>query len=316
MRHLWGDFTVSFNNACFCAGDALGFIPDPMPTPALLTKRLHFLVNSTSRQLITTLKQAAVGVVALPSLAVALSAPAHANLVTNGGFVPVPSIGTAKSGLLSVNSTNIPGWTPKAYNTIGLGFWGGVVGDGTAISIDLDQALWAGNTGVRHYMNVPNVTSVSSVDGSGWFLNIDSDPRFGNTMEQTVNGLIPGHTYELSFSQAAGQYAPDPDLQITSWWRVGFGSSPLVDSAIMTVAAGDPISAWQSQTMTFTATSTSQLLSFLAQGTPVGGPPFSLLSGVSLTDTTTTSVPGPLPVLGVAAAFGASRKLRRRNPLG
>ena len=288
-------------------------MPDPMPTSAQLTKGLRFLANSTPRRLSSTLKQAAVAVVALPSLAVAFSAPAFANLITNGGFVPVPSIGSAKSGLLSVNSTNIPGWTPKAYNNHGLGFWGGVVGDGNTISVNLDEALWAGNSGVRHYMNVPNVTSVSSVDGSGWFLNIDSDPRFGNTMEQTVNGLIQGHTYELSFSQAAGQYAPDVDAQITSWWKVGFGSSTWVDSAIMTVAAGAPISAWQSQTMTFTASSTSHLLSFLAQGTPVGGPPFALLSGVSLTDT--TPVPGPLPVLGAAAAFGASRKLRRRiNP--
>ncbi len=285
-----------------------------MSTYALLTKGLHFLANSTSRQLSSTLKQAAVAVVALPSLAVALSAPAQANLITNGGFVPVSSIGSAKSGLLSVNSTNIPGWTPKAYNNHGFGFWGGVVADGLTVSIDLDEALWAGNSGVRHYMNVPNVTSVSSVDGSGWFLNVDSDLRFGTTMEQTVNGLIQGHTYELSFSQAAGQYAPDVDAEITSWWKVGFGSSPLVDSASMTVAAGAPISAWQSQSMTFTATSTSQLLSFIAQGTPTGAPPFALLSGVSLTDT--TPVPGPLPVLGVAAAFGASRKLRRRIKLG
>ena len=283
-----------------------------MLTSSLLTKGFHFFGS--------TLKQAAVAVVALPSLAVALSTPAHANLITNGGFVPVSSIGTAKSGLLTNLSQNIPGWTAKAYNNIGLDFWGGVVADGNTISVNLDEALWQGNSGVRHYMNVPDVTYVSSVDGSGWFLNIDSDPRFGDTMEQTVNGLIQGHTYELSFSQAAGQYAPDPDVQITSWWRVTFGSSPFIDSATMTVASGAPISAWQSQTMNFTATSTSQLLSFLAQGTPIGGPPFALLSGVSLTDITPpptpTAVPGPLPVLGVAAAFGASRKLRRRIKLG
>jgi hypothetical protein len=261
----------------------------------------------------------ALALAALPSLAVALSAPAYANLINNGGFVPDSSIGANKSGLLSVNDTKLPGWTIKAYNNNGYGFWGGVVGDGNAISVDLDEALWAGNTGVRHYMNVPNTTYVNSADGSGWFLNIDSDHQtFGDAIEQTVNGLTPGDTYSLSFYQAAGQYAPDPDQAITSWWRVWVGSD-LVDSATMTVASGAPVSAWQPQTMTFTATSSSQLLRFMGMGTPTGGPPFALLSGVSLTDSSNppvASTPGPLPLVGLGVAFGASRTLRRRIKLG
>ena len=164
-----------------------------------------------------------------------------------------------------------------------------------------------------HGLNVANTTSVSSVDLSGWFLAVDADVRFGNTISQTINGLTPGNLYELSFYQAGGQYSPDPDVQITAFWDVAFGTSTF-QSATITVASGAPVSAWQKQTTTFTATNTSQVLSFLSQGTPTGGPPFALLSAVSLTDT--TPVPGPLPVLGAAAAFGASRKLRRRIKLG
>jgi hypothetical protein len=279
----------------------------------------RFLGSFKSHRFTSALKMPALALAALPSLAVALSAPAYANLINNGGFVPDQSIGTAKSGLLTRNSTRITGWTVKTYNSTGWDIWGGVVGDGNAVSVNLDEALWAGNTGVRHYMNVPNTTYVYSADGSGWFLSFDGDDRFGSAIDQTVNGLTPGNTYSLSFFQAAGQYAPDPDLAITAWWRVAFGNSGWIDSPTMYVASGAPVSAWQPQTMSFTATSSSQVLTFLAQGTPTGGPPFALLSGVSLTDSSNppvASTPGPLPLVGLGVAFGASRTLRRRIKLG
>jgi hypothetical protein len=319
MLHLVGNFTVKFDLACFSVGEALRFIPDPMPTPALLMKGLHFLDNSTSRQLSTTLKQAAVAVLALPSLAVALSAPAHANLITNGGFVPnSASVGGANSAFLgNTNNTVLTGWKTGAVNTFNPNFWGNVVSDGATISTILDQAQRGISVGFPQGngtgLNTLFVSSVSSVDNSGWFLAVDGDVRFVNTLSQTINGLVPGRPYELSFYQAAGQYAPYPDQAITGFWDVTFGSSTFQSDTIA-VASGAPVSAWQKQTTTFTATNTSQVLSFLSQGTPTGGPPFVLLSAVSLTDT--TPVPGPLPVLGVAAAFGASRKLRRRIKLG
>jgi hypothetical protein len=43
-------------------------------------------------------------------------------------------------------------------------------------------------------------------------------------------------------------------------------------------------SGWTQLTMTFTPTSTSETLSFLAIGTPGGVPPLALLDGVSLSD--------------------------------
>jgi hypothetical protein len=261
------------------------------------------------------LKTAAIAGAALPALAVAFSLPAGANLVTNGGFVPNASImGSAQSGFLgNTNNTTLPGWsTTRTASTTTLPFWGAVVGDGLAISTNMDQAGlgasqgWpqGNNTG----LNVASVTSVNSADGSGWFLSVDADPIFGNVVAQTITGLTPGDSYILSFSQAAAQYAGYPDQAITAWWDVTFGTSTF-QSTIMAVASGDPVSAWQSQSTTFTASSSSQVLNFLAQGTPGGGPPFALLSGVSVTP---DPVPGPLPVAGVAAVLGFSRKLRRR----
>ena len=60
-------------------------------------------------------------------------------------------------------------------------------------------------------------------------------------------------------------------------------------------------------TMTFTATSTSELLSFLATGGPTGFPPFALLSNVSM-----NLVPEPASALiwGIGA-FGVLIARRR-----
>ncbi len=61
--------------------------------------------------------------------------------------------------------------------------------------------------------------------------------------------------------------------------------------------------------MNFTASGASDLLSFLAVGTPTGEPPFSLLDGVD------AEVPEPSSVLliaGVAVVAAGLRKLRRR----
>jgi hypothetical protein len=67
---------------------------------------------------------------------------------------------------------------------------------------------------------------------------------------------------------------------------------------------------WQYQTFTFTASGTSDLLSFLAVGTPSGVPPFSLLDGVSL-----TQLPEPatwtMLISGLMGVAGAAR-LRKR----
>jgi len=52
---------------------------------------------------------------------------------------------------------------------------------------------------------------------------------------------------------------------------------------------------WMHQTFTYTATNTSELLSFLAVGTPNGVPPFVLLDGVVVNDA--TPEPGSLTLM-------------------
>jgi hypothetical protein len=55
---------------------------------------------------------------------------------------------------------------------------------------------------------------------------------------------------------------------------------------------------WMSQTLTYTATATSELLSFIAVGTPNGEPPFALLDGVSVT------ADAPEPATSALIGFG------------
>lgn len=50
--------------------------------------------------------------------------------------------------------------------------------------------------------------------------------------------------------------------------------------------ASEGFTGWDYETLTFTPTSTSELLSFLAIGTPTGEPPTVLLSDVGMADTT------------------------------
>ncbi|MFN7901101.1 MAG: hypothetical protein ACK5N0_15850 [Synechococcaceae cyanobacterium] len=293
-----------------------------MPKSAMLTSGFKLSGSSLFAYRSSAMKKAILAMVALPSLAAIAAAPAHANLVTNGGFVPNSTmVGSANSAFLGTsNNTILPGWKTSSNWVSNPNFWGAVVADGTAISVNMDQAQlgisagWPQGNGTG--LNTAYATSVASADLSGWFLSVDADVRFNNTLEQTINGLTPGNSYELSFYQAAGQYAPYPDANITAFWQVAFGSSTFQSNTI-SVASGAPVSAWQQQTTTFTANNTSQVLSFLTQGTPTGGPPFALLSGVSLRDITPpTQAPGPLPLAGVAVAFGASRTLRRRIKRG
>lgn len=98
-------------------------------------------------------------------------------------------------------------------------------------------------------------------------------------LSQTIDGLTVGKQYAVSFwwagAQQAGFYSPT-----TEQWVVSLGDQTIATPTVNNVSQG--FTGWAYQTFNYTATSSSELLSFLAVGTPSGVPPFSLLDGVTV----------------------------------
>ena len=94
-----------------------------------------------------------------------------------------------------------------------------------------------------------------------------------------------------------------------SAWSRGRGCSPSRrdprHSAVDIVSRG--FTGWMTGSMTFTATSASELLEFVSLGAPSGQPPVALLDGVSLTGLT-----GAAPEPGTWAMMGLG--FRRSRP--
>ena len=150
------------------------------------------------------------------------------------------------------------------------------------------------------------------------FMVLDADPGFSGRFEQVVNGLVVGDTYNLSFYWAAGELSNRTGYE-TSQLTGTFGTHAFATGIFAnshptgSPTAGLPgdFSGWQLASFNFKADSTSQLLSFLAVGTPSANlPPVAFLDGVSV-----TSVPEPgvwaLMMLGFGGLGAAARRRRR-----
>ena len=216
---------------------------------------------------------------ALALAAVALPATA-ANLVVNGSF-------DADVTATKINfQNNVTGWTGGG----GLTFLAppGTADDGS-------------------YLPVYGPFPTTSPDG-GNFILADGDPNYAGAFSQTISGLTIGQQYALNFYQAAGQQAGFQG-PTTERWSVTFGGENWLSSQFSLPEGG--VGPWQAQSHTFTATAVSQVLTFLASGTPGGAPPISFLDGVSLD--AVPGVPEPATWAMMLIGFGfAGSALRRR----
>ena len=157
------------------------------------------------------------------------------------------------------------------------------------------------------YLTVYGPFPATSPDG-GNFVEADGDPSYSGAIYQTITGLTAGKTYEVSFYQAAGQQAGFTG-PTTEQWQVSLGDQTQL-SKLYSLPQG-AVGPWELQRMLFTANSSSEVLTFLAEGTPGGAPPISFLDGVWM------GVPEPadwvLMLLGVAGLGAAARASRKRR---
>lgn len=236
------------------------------------------------------------------SAVVALSAGvanAATNLVTNGDFTETSQGGNKQLAYTTTNieakRTTLDGWTSSDRND--------------RYNFVLDTAIANSPESVK-WMK----TSIAGGAGSGNVFASDSQYLPG-TLSQNITGLTAGGLYTLTFDFALAQQVGFNGANNDNFWQVGFGDvNPTQNSALLSIDNGG-FSGWKSATMTFAATSTSQVLSFLAQGTGgPGAPPFLLLDNVSLT----TAVPEPETwgmMLGGLGLVGLLARRRRAAKL-
>ncbi len=254
----------------------------------------------------------ALGVATIATVACA-SAPARANLIQNGNFSQTTATTTYNGVTVGTETTNsnLTGWQFTGCNSSNCGFsflaTGNLATNGWYDGQDSHESF-AG-------------TSPGTIPGSGnAFL---SDANYGTqAIYQAVGGLNIGDTYTLAFSQAAFEQQGYTG-GFTSNWAVGFGNGAYStanygtqQSATMAVPSGGA-AGWAQQTLTFVANATNETLFFFATASSGANPPFLLLDGVSLNDTTpaaAAAVPEPatlaLTAVGLLGTLVVARRRR------
>ncbi|HEY0207323.1 MAG TPA: PEP-CTERM sorting domain-containing protein [Acetobacteraceae bacterium] len=247
-----------------------------MTAPAQSTK-------TGEKTLQATLAAAAVAVICL-------AAPASAGpVIINGGFeVLSPSVtGSTEFGARYAGQV-VTGWTTTGYNYV---FTPGTADtSGAANEYNQHLKLWGPGDGSSN-----GLTAASPAGGN--FLGADG-PYYPGPIQQAVTGLDVGSVATISFYWAgAQQYGYDGPT--TEAWQVSLGNETHVTPVLRNANHG--FTGWQQQTLSFVVTSATEVLSFLAIGTPAGVPPFALLDGVTVSE-----VPEPSSLVLLGMGLGAA----------
>jgi hypothetical protein len=217
-----------------------------------------------------------IGVTAFASMAWLMAAltgtaEAQTNLVTNGSFAVTGGSTSFQFGTYNsyAPTETLAGWSSTGYNFVFLP--GSINVTGTYGSL----SLWSPSSSPASANGFNNESPTG-----GNFIAADSD--YGTEpITQTINGLTVGTTYAVSFAWAAAQQTTYTTAS-TDAWIVDLGSSPTQETQVYNLPS-EGFSGWMNQTFDFVATSSSEVLSFLATGGPAGVPPFALLANVSMT---------------------------------
>jgi hypothetical protein len=242
------------------------------------------------------MKSGFIATVALAVLVFAAITPAHAtsfNVVKNGGFEQTTTTGSAQIGTAGVNGQNAVGWTTTGYNYL---FTPGTADTTGANGEFGNLQLWGPSNGSAN-----GLTATSPAGGN--FLALDGAFDVA-PVQQTLFGLTPGQSVTVTFYWAGAQQHTF-DGENTEQMQVSLGDQTQSTSVYDNSNHG--FSGWQQETMTFTATSDSEVLSFLAVGTPSGVPPFTLLDGVTAMAATPEPSSIAFMLTGLAGVGGMMR---------
>jgi len=225
----------------------------------------------------------------------ASAAQAAVNLVSNGDFETSSYSSNTQFGA-GFGGQGVSGWTGLGGNHLQFYFFGGTQNDVNAVNQFGDPQGYFYDT----------FDTLSSNGGN--FVALDGDSDYSGQISQTINGLVVGQQYNLTFDWSAGQLR-NRTGDTTEKLQVTFGGETF-NTSTLAIPSGQ-FSGWQQANFTFTATSTSQALTFLSVGTPNGLPPIAALDGIYL-----TAVPEPeawaLMLMGFGG-LGALLRNRRRQ---
>jgi hypothetical protein len=253
-----------------------------------------------------------------------ISARANA-VIINGNFASTSDSGLTNGQAINIygSSTNnttysLTGWS-QCTSSSGCPSGSTATGNGSnALAFlytygsqadKISDSFGVNNFSLTDSSAIPNTypgACTTPTTGCGNYLAIDGAPSYDMAIYQSVTNLTVGANYALTFYTAAGQQSGNTNAT-TEDWAVYFGTASLTTSVIDN--PGGSFTPWSLVTMNFTATTTSQILEFLAQGGPAGDPPMDLLADVVLTQ---TPEPSGMALVGVGMLSLLAVRRRRR----
>ncbi len=242
------------------------------------------------------------GKVSFLALALLASGANAANLLSNPGFSGTNDyfFGNYPGATFTHGLDNIPGWTLTGYGFLsypGIATLQQQQGSDQRIAGGPSDATCTPGSCPNGFVDDPKGLN---------FIAIDGDPDIKASVSQTLTGLHAGSQYAISFDWAAAQqhekYGATTDQLIVSL------GSETHSTAVVSLASHGFVG-WMHETFRFTATSSSEVLQFLSNGTPSGLPPMALLSGGLSAD----AVPEPAAWMLMITGFGLVGIAARRR---